>query len=76
MWRLVFLGLIIYLAVYFFRRYIGKVRGQKSDTDNIKRDQATEDMVQCAHCQVHTPRSEAFLVAGHFYCCQAHIQNK
>jgi hypothetical protein len=82
MWRLVFLGLIIWLVVYFFKRHIGKVGSQKSGTattessDNIKNSKETENMVKCATCEVHLPRSEAFLVADNFYCCQAHIQKK
>ncbi len=35
---------------------------------------AIEDMVQCATCAVHLPRSEAFLVGGIFYCSQSHIK--
>jgi hypothetical protein len=82
MWRLIFLGLIIWLAVYFFKRYFSKVDSQKSGTeineinDDSKSSQGIEDMVQCATCHVHLPRSEAFLVAGNFYCSHAHIPKK
>ncbi len=31
-----------------------------------------EDMVRCAQCGVHLPRSEAIMAAGKFYCCEAH----
>ena len=89
MWRLFFLGLMIWLAVYFFKRHINKDRNpdrnQRSDlenaanNDNNKHSKDTkniEDMVQCTTCKVHLPRSEAFLVTDNFYCCQAHIQQK
>jgi uncharacterized protein len=75
MWRLIFFGLIIYLLIVAFKR---SSIGTKNDDKNIKKDspakeQEIENMVQCASCAVHLPRSEAFLVNGDFYCCKAHI---
>lgn len=31
-----------------------------------------EDMVACAHCGVHLPRSDAVRDGERDYCCQAH----
>ena len=31
-----------------------------------------EDMVQCAQCSVHLPRSESITTQGNFYCCAEH----
>lgn len=31
-----------------------------------------QDMVACAHCGLHLPRSEALAEAGHFYCTREH----
>jgi len=75
MWRLIFLGLIIYLLLAAFKR---SNNGIINDDRNIKKDapvkeQEIESMVQCASCAVHLPRSEAFLVNGDFYCSKAHI---
>ena len=75
MWRLIFIGLIIYLLLVAFKR---SNSGIKNDDKNIKKDapakeQEIENMVQCASCAVHLPRSEAFLVNGNFYCSKAHI---
>ena len=75
MWRLIFLGLIIYLLVVAFKRINTDI---KNEDKNIKKDtpvkeQEIESMVQCASCAVHLPRSEAFLVNGDFYCSKAHI---
>ncbi len=75
MWRLIFLGLIIYLLIVAFKR---SQIGTKNNDKNIKKDtpvkeQEIENMVQCAACAVHLPRSEAFLVNGDFYCSKAHI---
>lgn len=33
-----------------------------------------EAMVQCAHCGVHLPRSEALLVGGRIWCSQEHAR--
>lgn len=34
---------------------------------------APENMVACAHCGVHLPRSEAQVQDGKFYCSAAHL---
>ena len=80
--RLVFLVLIILVVVYFFKRQTNKTSDKNSNAasttsnDNVENNKEAEDMVQCATCAVHLPRSEAFLVANNFYCCQAHIPKK
>ncbi|TAM88759.1 MAG: hypothetical protein EPN41_05175 [Candidimonas sp.] len=33
-----------------------------------------EPMVRCAHCGVHLPRSEALLIKGETWCCEAHAK--
>ena len=79
--RLIFLGLIIAVIFYFVKRYLSKKtppdpahdQPTQADTENVAN---TEDMVQCATCQVHVTRAEAFLLKQHFYCCQAHIPKK
>ena len=32
----------------------------------------TEDMVRCAQCGVHLPKSESILTQGRYYCCEEH----
>ena len=73
MWRLIFLGLIIGLGVYVFKRILNQTRDSSLESESCNDE--TEDMVQCATCEIHLPRSEAFLVKGKFYCCQTHIVN-
>jgi len=73
MWKLIFLGLVVWLAVYILKRAI-KPGGQSSR--NQSDEGHVENMVQCTTCHVHLPRSEAFLVDGNFYCSKAHIENK
>jgi hypothetical protein len=74
MWRLIILGLIIGLGIYIFKRILNQTGGPTVESESYH-DKA-EDMVQCATCAVHLPRSEAFLVKGKFYCCQSHIVNQ
>ena len=32
----------------------------------------SEQMVRCAHCGIHMPRSDAILTNGHTWCSQGH----
>ncbi|MEI8117586.1 MAG: PP0621 family protein [Methylophilaceae bacterium] len=74
MWRLIFLGIIIGLGFYIFKRILNQTESSTVVPES-NLDKA-EDMVQCVTCAVHLPRSEAFLVKGKFYCSQTHISNK
>ena len=75
MWKLILLALIIWLGFYIFKRNLSNSKAPKTD-ENMASNDAIEDMVQCATCAVHLPRSEAFLVGGIFYCSQSHIKRK
>lgn len=75
MWRLILLGIIVYLLIVAFKR---GALGKKHDANNIKKgapssENEIENMVKCAACDVHLPRSEAYLVNGDFYCSKSHI---
>jgi len=77
MWKLIFLGLLIWLAYYIFTRIVLKSDDRKSvDNNKDPVHDETELMVKCEKCAVHLPRSEAFLVAGEFYCSKAHLPKK
>jgi uncharacterized protein len=36
------------------------------------RGEAAEDMVRCARCGVHLPRSESLMSGGKFFCSEEH----
>jgi uncharacterized protein len=38
------------------------------------RNAPAEQMVRCAHCGIHLPRSEATLIGGHTWCSQEHAK--
>lgn len=75
MWRLIFLGLIIGVIVYLFKRQ-GIQAGKQTPDLEHNDGKNIEDMVKCEQCSVHLPRSEAYLVSGEFYCSKAHIKQQ
>jgi uncharacterized protein len=63
--RLLFL-LAIIVVVYLLLRSMRK-RAPKQDVSA-----AAEEMVRCAQCGVHLPKSESILANGNFYCSDVH----
>ncbi|WP_119290636.1 PP0621 family protein [Azohydromonas sediminis] len=47
-------------------------RGRAGSPSPTPRRRGPEDMITCAHCGVHLPRSEALVAAGRAYCSEAH----
>lgn len=65
MGRLLFLlavVIIVYLLLKSYRKQVPKQDVSAS----------AEEMVRCAQCGVHLPKSESTLVSGNYYCCDAH----
>lgn len=79
MWKLIFWGIIIWIVIQLLKRGLKINKNQApmpNNEDEANIDSASfENMVQCEQCQVHLPRSEAFLVNGKFYCSKAHIKS-
>ncbi|GAB4121324.1 MAG: hypothetical protein Fur0040_01280 [Sideroxydans sp.] len=65
--RLLFLLAVIAVVYLLIRSY------RKTPPDP-QPSAASEDMVRCAHCGVHLPRSEAIQAEGKFFCSQDHQQ--
>lgn len=66
---LVIAGAVVLLLWLWFGR------GSRREHDpgpGSRKDGAAEDMIRCAHCGVHLPRSEALLDGGLPYCTEAH----
>ena len=63
---LLVLGLI--LVVWLVRSYRRRVDG----SDNPGPAKQGENMVRCAHCGVHLPRSESLTTQGSYYCSAEH----
>ncbi len=54
--------IVVYLLLKSFRR-----QAPKQDVAA-----SVEEMVRCAKCGVHLPKSESILAGGNFYCSDAH----
>ncbi len=63
--RLLFLLAVIAVVYWLLKRY--SKTSSRQDTDA-----SGEDMVRCARCGVHLPKSESILSGGNYYCCDAH----
>jgi uncharacterized protein len=66
------LGILVFLIVNRLRQ--GAHREVPPPRENRGRAAAgvPEDMVRCAVCGVHLPRSESFTSRGQFYCSDEH----
>lgn len=70
--RLIFIIVIIAVVYFLFKSY----RRQQQPPKQTDATTATQDMVSCAFCGVHLPKSESYLVSGKFYCCVAHSRGQ
>lgn len=73
--RLIFIVVIIALVYWLLTSY--RRRSDKpADTGKTQEAAKPQDMVSCAHCGVHLPKSESLLVDGKYYCCEAHSRGR
>jgi uncharacterized protein len=69
--RLLVLILLVVAAVWLVRRAL---RGQVSKQVMGEKNAPPDELVACAHCGVHLPRSEARSRAGGLYCSEEHAR--
>jgi len=63
--KLLLLALAIWLLLLRqYRRSVDEAPGAQPE--------APEDMVCCAFCGVHLPKSESIFKQGAYYCCEEH----
>jgi uncharacterized protein len=63
---------LVLLVVVVFGWLMLRGRGpSKASRDKAPKGQA-QSMIECAHCGVHLPRSDAVLDRNGSYCCDAH----
>jgi uncharacterized protein len=74
MWRLIILGVLVWLVIHLLKRYLRQQMGRETVHNNKKHQDVA--MVKCEVCQVHLPRSEAYLQNDKFYCSLAHLNDK
>jgi uncharacterized protein len=68
MGRLLVLILLVVLAVWLVRKAL------RGPAEVQKRSDIQGDLVRCAHCGVHLPRSEARMEEGALYCSEEHAR--
>jgi len=64
--RLLFLFVVIAVVYWLLKTY--RKQSPKQDVPAA----SSEDMVRCAQCGVHLPKSEATTSGGKFFCGEAH----
>jgi len=70
MGKLIVLVLLVAVAVWLLRRALRS--GQR---DDIERTPPVHgELVSCAHCGVHLPRSEARTAGERLYCSEEHAR--
>ncbi|MFN7085909.1 MAG: PP0621 family protein [Burkholderiales bacterium] len=65
--KIIFLVAGLLLAYLIFKSW-----RRKADRDEPPRQTSGEDMVRCAECGVHLPRSESITTGGQFFCSTEH----
>lgn len=63
--RLIFLFAIVAVAYWLLRSYVKRPPSQPAT-------KAPEEMVRCAQCGVHIPKSESILAEEMYFCTAAH----
>ena len=64
--------LLILVVLVIVWSVLKKRRGAPPSNPAARPDPVPEKMLVCAHCGVHMPESDALVVAGKAYCCEAH----
>lgn len=67
--KLILLALGAWVIYRLFKSY-----GRKIKQEDAPKPEAGEDMVRCAHCGVHLPRSESIVSHGESFCTNEHRQ--
>jgi uncharacterized protein len=67
------LMIVIFGIVYFLLKSYSRKEQLK---DQAPPPPKAQDMVSCAFCGVHLPKSESLFVGGKYYCCTAHSRNQ
>lgn len=66
MGKIILLAIAIWLLIAVIKRY------SQSMQNPSPRAGGSEDMVQCAYCNVHLPKSDSLFIDNQYYCCEAH----
>jgi uncharacterized protein len=70
MLRIILIALAVYCVLRLLQRYRASFERRSSATPA----QESLDMVQCAHCGVHLPVNESYLIHGQYFCTTEHAK--
>jgi len=71
--KLLLLIAVFAVVVLLLKNYQRSLSRQRDESQGAESAPATsEDMVRCAQCGVHLPRSEGFLSQGRYFCSDEH----
>lgn len=68
MGRYLFLGLVIWAALFIVRHLLRQIRLKKGEPTTTK----SVDSVQCAYCGLHLPHDEAIHQGNDYFCSREH----
>jgi len=71
--KIILLVIAIWLVISVLKGYRKNLQASATEKPADNNAIKSESMVQCAHCGVHLPTSDSFLVNGKYYCSEAHI---
>jgi len=66
MLKILFLVLAVWIVISILKSYSRNV------DSTVKKTAKPEDMVKCAQCDVHLPKSDSVVVQDKYFCSEAH----
>ena len=70
--------IILMLAIRIFagrvQALFKNIQSNQNQPPASRPNQESESMVQCAHCHIHLPRSEACIKDGKIWCSEEHAR--
>lgn len=63
---------VVVLLLKNYQRSLARQRDEGLRDEASSAASGSEDMVRCAHCGIHLPRSEGFLSQGRHFCSDEH----
>lgn len=70
--KILLLVAVVAAVVLLIKNYQRSLARQSDEEERNVSRRSTEDMVRCARCGIHLPRSEGFLSQGRHYCSDEH----
>lgn len=68
---IIIIGVAIYFVLKSYSRNLS-ARNRDEQRPDERHSANGEDMVRCAHCGVHLPRTESIYSRNQFYCTDQH----